>query len=77
MSPSQSLSLEAVELPKVVREFGAEWGIVLGSGLGALVDEVDSILALPYEEIAGLPVSTVAGHHPRWIESAAQRVAER
>ncbi len=65
MSPA--LSLEAIELPKVVREFGPEWGIVLGSGLGALVDEVDSILALPYEEIPGLPVSTVAGHAGRFV----------
>lgn len=67
MSPAPALSLEATELPKVVREFGPEWGIVLGSGLGALVDEVDSILALPYEEIAGLPVSTVAGHAGRFV----------
>ncbi len=67
MFPDQSLSLEAVELPKVVREFGPEWGIVLGSGLGALVDEVDAILALPYDEIPGLPVSTVAGHAGRFV----------
>ena len=56
-----------MELPKAVREFRPEWGIVLGSGLGALVDEVDSILALPYEEIPGLPVSTVAGHVGRFV----------
>jgi purine-nucleoside phosphorylase len=67
MSPAQGLSLEATELPKVVREFGPEWGIVLGSGLGALVDEVDSILALPYEEIDGMPVSTVTGHAGRFV----------
>jgi len=67
MSPAPALSLEAQELPKVVREFAPEWGIVLGSGLGALVDEVDAILALPYEEIPGLPVSTVAGHVGRFV----------
>ncbi len=67
MPASLALSLEATELPKVVREFGPEWGIVLGSGLGALVDEVDSILALPFEEIPGLPVSTVAGHAGRFV----------
>ena len=67
MSLAQSLSLEAQELPKVVREFAPEWGIVLGSGLGALVEEVDAILALPYEEIPGLPVSTVAGHVGRFV----------
>src|SRR5258708_2603054 len=67
MPASLALSLEATGLPKVVREFGPEWGIVLGSGLGALVDEVDSILALPFEEIPGLPVSTVAGHAGRFV----------
>jgi len=65
MNPS--LSLEAIELPKPVREFHPEWGIVLGSGLGAIVDEIDSILALPYEEISGLPVSTVPGHTGRFV----------
>jgi purine-nucleoside phosphorylase len=64
---SLALSLEAVELPKVVRDFQPEWGIVLGSGLGALVDEVDSILALPYAEISGRPVSTVPGHEGRFV----------
>lgn len=61
------LSLEAMELPKVVRDFAPEWGLVLGSGLGGLVDEVDAILALPYAEIAGFPVSTVAGHAGRFV----------
>lgn len=67
MSSGPTLSLEATELPKAVREFAPEWGIVLGSGLGALVDEVDSILALPYDEIPGLPTSTVAGHAGRFV----------
>ena len=60
-------TLETPELPKSVRDFAPEWGVVLGSGLGALVDNVDSILALPYEEIPGLPVSTVAGHAGRFV----------
>src|SRR5260221_4698058 len=67
MPASLALSVEATELPKAVREFAPEWGIVLGSGLGALVDEVDAILALPFEEIPGLPVSTVAGHAGRFV----------
>ena len=62
-----SLSLNATTLPKVVREFNPEWGIVLGSGLGPLVDEVDAILSVPYEEISGLPISTVPGHAGRFV----------
>ena len=64
---SMSLSLTADVLPKAVRDFAPEWGIVLGSGLGSLVDEVDAILSLPYEEIVGLPVSTVSGHAGRFV----------
>ncbi|HEX8295268.1 MAG TPA: purine-nucleoside phosphorylase [Chthoniobacteraceae bacterium] len=67
MALNFSLSPEAAELPKVVRDFRPELGIVLGSGLGALVDEVDAILALPYEEISGMPVSTVPGHVGRFV----------
>lgn len=63
----QALSFEAIELPKPVRDFAPEWGVVLGSGLGALVEEVDAILALPYEEVANLPVSTVPGHSGRFV----------
>ena len=34
-------------------------GIVLGSGLGALVDEVDIMVEIPYKDIPNFPVSTV------------------
>jgi len=39
-----------------------EIAIILGSGLGALADEVQIDAAFPYSEIPGFPVSTVAGH---------------
>jgi len=65
MSPG--LSLDAESLPKAVRDFNPEWGIVLGSGIGSLVEEVDAILSVPYEEISGLPVSTVSGHAGRFV----------
>jgi len=37
-------------------------GIVLGSGLGALADAVESPTRIPYGEIPGFPEPTVAGH---------------
>ena len=64
---SIALFLDAEVLPKAVRDFSPEWGIVLGSGLGSLVDEVDAILSVPYEEIPGMPVSTVSGHAGRFV----------
>jgi purine-nucleoside phosphorylase len=36
--------------------------VILGSGLGALADEVEIDAVFPYSEIPGFPVSTVAGH---------------
>ena len=39
-----------------------EYGIVLGSGLGGLVNEIDIKISLPYSSIPGFPISTVKGH---------------
>ena len=36
--------------------------IILGTGLGALVDYIDDKIYLPYSEIPNFPVSTVEGH---------------
>ena len=38
-------------------------GLVLGSGLGALVDALADRVVIPYESIPGWPASTVEGHH--------------
>ena len=37
-------------------------GIVLGSGLGALADEIDATARVPFREIPGFPTATVPGH---------------
>ena len=37
-------------------------GLILGSGLGVLGDEVEAAVRIPYEEIPHFPVSTVEGH---------------
>lgn len=39
-----------------------DFGIILGSGLGGLVDIIDIELEIPYKEIPNFPVSTVEGH---------------
>lgn len=36
--------------------------IILGSGLGALVDHIDNKTVIPYSQIPNMPVSTVQGH---------------
>ncbi len=42
-------------------------GIVLGSGLGGLVDAVNIVSELPYGDIPNFPVSTVEGHAGKLI----------
>jgi purine-nucleoside phosphorylase len=37
-------------------------GLILGSGLGVLADEIEAPVKIPYDQIPGFPVSTVEGH---------------
>ncbi|MEJ2540428.1 MAG: purine-nucleoside phosphorylase [Gemmatimonadota bacterium] len=41
--------------------------VVLGSGLSPLADSVAQGLSIPFEEIPGLPVPTVASHQGRFV----------
>jgi purine-nucleoside phosphorylase len=52
----------SVDYIKLKTGFIPEAGIVLGSGLGGLVKEVEVEYTIPYSEIPNFPVSTVAGH---------------
>ncbi|MEC0245836.1 purine-nucleoside phosphorylase [Paenibacillus chitinolyticus] len=42
--------------------FTPQVGLILGSGLGVLADEIENPVVIPYREIPGFPVSTVEGH---------------
>ena len=42
-------------------------GIVLGSGLGGLVDDIEDQIVIPYRDIPGFPVSTAIGHKGNFI----------
>jgi len=42
-------------------------GIILGTGLGGLVDEIEVLHTIPYTTIPDFPVSTVAGHNGQLI----------
>ena len=48
-------------------DFVPEVGIILGTGLGGLVNEIKIQHTLNYEDIPNFPVSTVEGHHGRLI----------
>lgn len=60
--------LETVDFIKSkTNGFEPEVGIVLGSGLGGLVNVIDTQYSTPYAEIPNFPVSTVAGHQGKLI----------
>ncbi len=54
-------------LKKVTNDFAPEIGIILGSGLGSLADDIDQVYSVDYSEIPYFPVSTVEGHDGRLI----------
>ncbi|OZU90050.1 purine-nucleoside phosphorylase [Virgibacillus indicus] len=42
-------------------------GLILGSGLGVLADEIQNPVIIPYKDIPHFPESTVAGHKGRLV----------
>ena len=58
---------ETAEFLKAKTNFNPEIGIILGTGLGGLVNEINTSHAIPYEEIPNFPVSTVEGHSGKLI----------
>jgi purine-nucleoside phosphorylase len=53
---------DAVERIRQETDLVPRVGVVLGSGLGGLADEVEPRVEIPYTEIPGWPVSTSIGH---------------
>lgn len=52
---------------KNLNSFSPEVGIILGSGLGGLVNEIKTEFELDYSDIPNFPVSTVKGHGSKLI----------
>ena len=51
----------------VTSNYNPTVGIILGTGLGGLVDNIEVAYSIPYSEIPNMPVSTVEGHAGRLI----------
>jgi len=49
------------------KDLRPQWGLVLGSGLGGLVERITEADAVSYAEIEGLPQSHVAGHAGEFV----------
>ena len=52
---------------KSLVSFAPEVGIILGTGLGGLVKEIEILHTIPYEKIPNMPLSTVEGHSGKLI----------
>ena len=42
-------------------------GLVLGTGLGGIVDEIEKTVVVPYSDIPHQPVCTAPGHHGQLV----------
>jgi len=62
-----NLIRETSDFLKAKTNFKVEIGIILGTGLGGLVNEIKIKHAIPYEDIPNFPVSTVEGHQGQLI----------
>ncbi|OZM57131.1 purine-nucleoside phosphorylase [Lottiidibacillus patelloidae] len=58
---------EAAEAIKNKINVQPTFGLILGSGLGELADEVENAVKIDYHEIPNFPVSTVEGHAGRLV----------
>jgi purine-nucleoside phosphorylase len=62
--------LEAARFLSPFNSNNAKVGVVLGSGLGNFVQEIQVIKEIDYDAIPHFPVSTVEGHHGKLIFGA-------
>lgn len=58
---------ESVEYIKTRTSFNPTIGIILGTGLGGLVSEIEIVHEISYADIPNFPVSTVFGHSGKLI----------
>lgn len=67
MNPVYEKLVNCYESIKDRIPFSPKVALVLGSGLGDYADDIKVVSTLPYNEIAGFPVSTVPGHKGQFI----------
>lgn len=58
---------ESADIVRAARDGSYKIGMILGSGLGSLGDEVEQAVRIPYSRLAGFPVSTVSSHSSELI----------
>ncbi|WP_138207240.1 purine-nucleoside phosphorylase [Haloimpatiens lingqiaonensis] len=59
--------MESVEYVKSKINAEPEIGIILGSGLGDIAEEVENKITIKYSEVPNMPTSTVKGHAGQFV----------
>ncbi len=67
MNQTYQKLIKSYEICKSKMDFIPKVALVLGSGLGQFAETADIIGEIPYTDIDGFPVSTVAGHEGRFL----------
>lgn len=57
----------AAQYLRLQTSIGPKNGIVLGSGLSEFFEQLDNPQVIPFEEVAGMPLTTVEGHHGAFV----------
>lgn len=58
---------ESVKFLETLTKGKPQIGIILGTGLGGLADDIEVEVEVPYEDIPNFPVSTVKGHSGKLV----------
>lgn len=66
-SLSENIHLAAQYVSEAIGREKPGIGIILGSGLGILADNITDRITIPYKEVPGFPVSTAIGHKGNFI----------
>ena len=67
MTPAYEKLQRCLACVREKTDFVPDVALILGSGLGALADEIDVVATIDYHDIEGFPVSTVVGHKGRFV----------
>lgn len=67
MNYLETINAAAAYVRKQIGDLQPTVGIVLGSGLGKLADQIENPIEIPYRDIPGFPVSTAIGHKGSFI----------
>lgn len=65
-------NITSLILSKIGDSHSPQTAIILGSGLGSLVEHIQNPITIPYASLAGFPQSTVAGHQGAFVYGSLQ-----